>query len=173
MKFKYKDQIVTASSKDEAIKKIKLSELSDKEKKDIFRRAKRGDKSILKLPNKFLTMKENNRFEWNPVHYLAQNHVVEILDLPKSILMSTESRKETPVHRLADTVKKEVIKKLLELPVGLLTMQDKDGETPVHWLAWYRVNRKYVREFPKKVLMIRDNNGQTPVDISELPRQQP
>jgi len=167
MKFKYKDQIVTASSKVEAIKILSAKELTDEEKNDIFKRARKGDKSILKLPKESLLIKDKDG--WNPVHYLAKEGVIDILDLPKSILMSTTNKQATPIHWLADTTKKEVIAKICGLPVELLSMRDIDGETPVHWLAWYGVDKKWIYKFPKKVLNIKDNEGHTAIEISNLP----
>lgn len=72
-------------------------DLSDEE---IFERAERGDKSILKLPKEKLMIKNNG---WTPIHYLAIGGDKEILKLDKSLLRIKNNDGYTPIHYLVRT----------------------------------------------------------------------
>ena len=100
-------------------------DLSDEE---IFERAERGDKSILKLPKEKLMIKNNG---WTPIHWLAIDKVKEILSLDKSLLKIMDDDGETPIHYLAN---KEV-KEILKLDKSLLRIKNNDGYTPIHYLV--------------------------------------
>jgi hypothetical protein len=132
MKFKYKDQIVIASSKDDAIKIISNSKtvLNETEQDDIFNRAINGDKSILKLPKEALMIKDK-RFGNTPVHDLAWAGVKEILKLPKELLMIQNKHGQTPIHRLA----LDRVKEILNLSKELLSIKNVWGKTPITILS--------------------------------------
>jgi ankyrin repeat protein len=107
-------------------------DLSDKE---IFERAARGDKSILKLPkeklmikNTILNIKNNG---WTPIHYFAIGGDKEILKLDKSLLRIQDNEGATPIHYLAISGVKEILK----LDKSLLRIKDNDGYTPIHYLV--------------------------------------
>ena len=154
------DQIVTASSKIEAIKKIKLSKL---DKDYIFKKAGDGDKSILKLPKEALMIKDENGD--TPVHWLSYNGdksiLKSILKLPKELLMSKNKYGRTPVHYLAWAGVKEI----LRLPKELLVIKDENEVTPINLLVSYFFRRgipnniKDLLKLPKEILMISDENG--------------
>ena len=98
MLYNYKGTKIEASSKVEAIDKIIAGkDLSDEE---IFERAERGDKSILKLPKEKLMIKNNG---WTPIHYLAIGGDKEILKLDKSLLRIKNNDGYTPIHYLVRT----------------------------------------------------------------------
>ena len=99
MLYNYKGTKIEASSKEEAIVKI----ISEKElsNEEIFKKAKRGAKSILKLPKEKLTIKDNDG--WTPIHYLADKGVKEILKLDKSLLRIKNNDGYTPIHYLVRT----------------------------------------------------------------------
>jgi hypothetical protein len=132
MKFKYKNQIITASSKDEAIKSISNSKttLDENAQEDIFNRAINGDKSILKLPKEELMVKDK-RFGNTPVHYLAWAGILEVLKLPKELLMIKNKNGQTPIHRLAG----EKVKEILGLSKELLSIKNVWGKTPITILS--------------------------------------
>ena len=71
-------------------------DLSDEE---IFEAARKGDKSILKLPKEKLMIKDIKGD--TPIHYLAFNEVKEILKLDKSLLRIKNRYGWTPVHYVA------------------------------------------------------------------------
>ena len=156
MKFRYRDQIVTASSKIEAIKKIKLSKL---DKEYIFRKAKAGDKSILKLPKEALMIKD--KYGNTPIHLLADKGIKEILKLPKELLSVRNKYGWTPIHILGD----RGIKEILRLPKELLVIKDENEVTPINLLVSYFFRRgipnniKDLLKLPKEILMISDENG--------------
>ena len=95
----------------------------------IFEAAKRGDKSILKLPKEKLIIKD--KYGWIPLHWLAFNKVKEILSLDKSLLKIMDDDGETPIHYLAD----KGVKEILKLDKSLLIIKNNNGDTPIHWLA--------------------------------------
>ena len=66
---------------------------------EIFEAAKKGDKSILKLPKELLHIQ--NEYGETPIHLLADKGVKEILKLDKSLLMIKNNDGETPIHWLA------------------------------------------------------------------------
>ena len=100
-------------------------DLSDEE---IFERAERGDKSILKLPKEKLMIKD--KWGETPIHYLAVGGDKEILNIDKSLLMIKDNDGETPIHYLAFNGVKEILK----LDKSLLMIKDNDGYTPTHYL---------------------------------------
>ncbi len=64
--------------------------------KEIFEKAMHGDKSIIKLPEDKLKIKD--RF-WNtPIHYLAMEGVKEVLKLPEELLMIKNEFGDTPLY---------------------------------------------------------------------------
>jgi len=94
MIYSYNGSRIVASSKAEAIHKIiSGKEMSDEE---IFARARRGDKSILKLPKERLIIKDE--YGWTPIHWLARRGVKEVLKLDKGLLMIKDNDGCTPVH---------------------------------------------------------------------------
>ena len=101
-------------------------DLSDEE---IFERAERGDKSILKLPKEKLMIKDNNGE--TPIHALARRGVKEVLKLDKSLLSIQDNDGWTPIHILAN----KGVKEILKLDKSLLRIKNKAGNTPIHWLA--------------------------------------
>jgi len=143
MKFKYKNKIITASSKVEAINKVKLSELSllsKKDNKEIFRRAMIGDKSILKLPKEYLLIEDT--FGFNPVHYLAQKRVKEILKLPKELLVIKNKLGQTAIHYLAHEGVEEI---LTTLPKELLYIKNDWDQTPLDILSIKKGTKNKIR----------------------------
>jgi len=138
MKFKYKDQIVTASSKVEAIKSISDSKIVlDKTiHGSIFNRAINGDKSILKLPKEDLMIQ--NEWGETPVHYLSRWGFKEILNLPKEVLKIQDNDGETPIYELAWKGVKEIRK----LPKELLSTKNKKGRTPISILNQTLINKE-------------------------------
>ena len=105
--------------------KAKKIELRD----GVFERAKKGDKSILKLPKELLMIKD--KYGWTPIHWLARNGVKEVLDLDNELLIIQDTDGWIPIHWLA----KRGVKEVLNLPKELLMIQNIDGCTPVHYLA--------------------------------------
>ena len=138
MKFKYKDQIVTASSKVEAIKIISDSKIVfDKTiHGNIFNRAINGDKSILKLPKEDLMIQ--NEWGETPVHCLSRWGFKEILNLPKEVLKIQDNDGETAIYELAWKGVKEIRK----LPKELLSTKNKKGRTPISILNQTLINNK-------------------------------
>jgi len=140
MKFKYKDQIITASSKVEAIKIISNSKttLDETAQEDIFNRARDGDKSILKLPKEDLMIKDSDW--WTPIHFLAWEGVKEILKLHKELLMVKNKYGNTPVHSFAHAfelgnISVSDIEEILKLPRDILRIKNDKGETPITILS--------------------------------------
>ena len=123
MKFKYKDQIVTASSKSEAIRQIT---------EDVFNRAEKGDLSILKLTNDVLSIKnkDGNTIIHLLAIYFSINAGKEIVKLPKELLLIKNKYGNNPIHLLAMNSSKEILK----LPKELLSIKNKKGQTPVEIL---------------------------------------
>lgn len=153
-KYSYKGKIVIASSKIEAIKKIKLSKL---DKDYIFKKAMDGDKSILKLPKESWMIKD----EWGntPIHWLARKKVRDILKLPKELLIIKNKYGRTPVHMLADRGVKEILK----LPKEILLIKNEIGNNSIHKLTeWYV---KEILDLPRELLSVKNTYGNTPVRI--------
>ena len=98
---------------------------------EIFEAAKKGDKSILKLPKEKLMIKNADGWNNTPIHWLAHNEVKEILKLDKDLLMIQDKYGRTPIHEMASVGVKEILK----LSLDMLTILNKDGWTPVHYLA--------------------------------------
>ena len=98
--------------------------------KEIFERAKKGDKSILTLPKEKLMIK--NEWGETPLHWLAARGVKEILEVDKSLLMIQDNEwGNTPIHYLASNGVKEI----LRVDKELLMIQNNNGWTPIHCLA--------------------------------------
>jgi len=162
MKFRYKDQIVTASSKNEAVNRIKLLK---KDKDYIFKKAENGDTSIFKLPKEALMIQDENGE--TPTHYIACQLHKKLLSIPKELLMVKANNGNTPVHVIALHASRYNDKLLvLQLSKELLKIKDNEGDTPVHDLAYTGVDE--IRKLTKELLSIKNNDGDTPLDILRL-----
>ena len=80
---------------------IRTEDDEDLSNKEIFEKAKKGDKSILSLPKEKLMIK--NKSGNTPIHYLAEKRVKEILELDKSLLRIKNKAGNTPIHYLVRT----------------------------------------------------------------------
>ena len=157
MKFKYKDQIVTASSKVEAIKKVVGAQVVDKN--EMFLKARQGDTSILDYPIEYLMLIVKSGD--TPIHWLVikGKGIDRILKLPKKILLIKNKYGQSVVHRLA-AIK---VKEILGLDEELLKVRDNYLSTPVHYLAAEGI--KEINNLPPSILSMRNKNGQTPLDV--------
>jgi ankyrin repeat protein len=132
MTYSHKSSKSIAFLKGEAISKIiSGKEMSDEE---IFEKARKGDKSILKLPKKLFNIKD--KFGSTPIHWLTRRGVKEVLNLPKELLMIQDNDGSTPIHYLA----REGVKEILDLDKKFLIAKDNGGYTPIYYLAWTRVD---------------------------------
>ncbi len=119
---------------------------------DLFKRAKKGDVSIVSILKDEKVDKIKDEYWGTPLQYLAFKGVKEVLDHP-SVDKIKDSCGETPLHSLALAGVKEV----LQHP-SVDQIKDKYGCTPLHYLASAGVITK--KELKKRFPFIKSIEGE-------------